>query len=69
MMDYGKFLEGQMGKALQALPVKERADMNRFVQKIGNIMGDDKKTGDQKTEEVLLMEKEMQQKYADNNNK
>ena len=69
MMDYGKFLEGQLGKALQVLPPKEQADMNRFIQNIGKVMGDETKTGKQKTADVLLMQKEMNEKYANNNNK
>lgn len=53
MIDYTKFMKEHMGKALAQLPPKERADMNRLVQNIGNTLGSvssvmdiDKKTPD-----------------------
>ncbi len=68
MMDFGKYIQTEMGKALHVLPPKEQADMNRMIQKVGSIMGS-KKTQEEKTKAVLLIEKEMQEKYADSSNK
>ena len=68
-MDYGKFIQGEIKQALQVLDPKDQADMNRMVQKIGAVMGNDKLTGKQKTDEVLLIQKEMQEKHADTSNR
>ena len=67
--DYGKYIQDQMGKALHALPPKEQAEMNRFIQNVGGVMGDSTKTQEQKTAAVLLIQTEMQEKYADSSNK
>lgn len=68
-MNMGKFLKKEMGKALQVLSPKERADMNRYIQSLGKIMSDDNLTSDEQREEVLRKNDEMQKKYADISNK
>jgi hypothetical protein len=69
MMDFGKFMQDEMGQALQVLSPEQRVDMNRLIQSCGKIMGNSKLTGKQKIAEVVLIEKEMQQKYADSSNR
>jgi hypothetical protein len=82
-IDYEKFMKDQMGKALSALPPKERADMNRLVQNLGGIMGKAMNSEGDLTKEVhkehadfterinsaMSAHDKMQDKYGDNSNK
>ncbi len=80
MMDLNNFIKDELGKALEVLPPEQRVDMNRFINRLGNLMGTDEKAQDMTREErlkateknikeVLEIDKEMQAKYGVNSNR